>query len=143
MHLCNFRYMKEINQKTNIKPPDLWIHHDQMELKALEKSSVNGEASTSGGGTSNTLPRSGNQDYEPDNVHMNSSSLDKRTYMPSYMGNAYFLVLRFPSINTPRSQKRMKNDTLLHRRFFYHFLIYVLISALQKNKTKRIFVEKN
>ncbi|XP_014597754.1 PREDICTED: neogenin-like isoform X2 [Polistes canadensis] len=79
-------YMKDVNPKTNIKPPDLWIHHDQMELKALEKSSINGEASTSGV-TSNTLPRSGNQEYTQDNVHGNSSSLDKRTYVPSYMGN--------------------------------------------------------
>ncbi|KAG7210321.1 hypothetical protein KM043_011860 [Ampulex compressa] len=79
-------YMKDSNQKTNIKPPDLWIHHDQMELKALEKSSINGEASTSGV-TSNTLPRSGNQEYNADNIHGNSSSLDKRTYVPSYMGN--------------------------------------------------------
>ncbi|XP_017884973.1 neogenin isoform X5 [Ceratina calcarata] len=79
-------YMKDANQKANIKPPDLWIHHDQMELKALEKSSINGEASTSGV-TSNTLPRSNNQDYTQDNVHGNSSSLDKRTYVPSYMGN--------------------------------------------------------
>ncbi|XP_066597532.1 neogenin isoform X2 [Prorops nasuta] len=78
-------YMKECNQKTQIKPPDLWIHHDQMELKALEKSSLNGEASTSGV-NSNTLPRSGNPDYSQENTH-NSSSLDKRTYVPSYMGN--------------------------------------------------------
>ncbi|XP_011874494.1 PREDICTED: neogenin [Vollenhovia emeryi] len=79
-------YMKDTNQKTNIKPPDLWIHHDQMELKALEKSSLNGEASTSGV-TSNTLPRSSNPEYNQDNIHGNSSSLDKRTYVPSYMGN--------------------------------------------------------
>ncbi|XP_012220960.1 neogenin isoform X2 [Linepithema humile] len=79
-------YMNDTNQKTNIKPPDLWIHHDQMELKALEKSSLNGEASTSGV-TSNTLPRSSNPEYSQDNVHGNSSSLDKRTYVPSYMGN--------------------------------------------------------
>lgn len=80
--------MKDSNQKTNIKPPDLWIHHDQMELKALEKSSLNGEASTSGV-TSNTLPRSSNPEYNPDNIHGNSSSLDKRTYVPSYMGKSY------------------------------------------------------
>ncbi|XP_076679660.1 neogenin protein frazzled isoform X7 [Andrena cerasifolii] len=79
-------YMKDANQKTNIKPPDLWIHHDQMELKALEKSSINGEASTSGV-TSNTLPRPSNQDYNEESVRGNSSSLDKRTYVPSYMGN--------------------------------------------------------
>ncbi|XP_031832745.1 neogenin protein frazzled isoform X7 [Nomia melanderi] len=79
-------YMKDTNQKTNIKPPDLWIHHDQMELKALEKSSINGEASTSGV-ASNTLPRPSNQEYNQENVHGNSSSLDKRTYVPSYMSN--------------------------------------------------------
>ncbi|XP_063985766.1 neogenin isoform X2 [Diachasmimorpha longicaudata] len=79
-------YMKDPAQKTNIKPPDLWIHHDQMELKALEKSSMNGEASTSGV-VSNTLPRSGNSDYSQENVTVNSSSLDKRTYVPSYMGS--------------------------------------------------------
>ncbi|XP_015602585.1 neogenin isoform X2 [Cephus cinctus] len=79
-------HTKESNQKINIKPPDLWIHHDQMELKALEKSSINGEASTSGI-VSNTLPRSGNQEYSQENIHVNSSSLDKRTYVPSYMGN--------------------------------------------------------
>ncbi|XP_026671554.1 neogenin isoform X4 [Ceratina calcarata] len=90
-------YMKDANQKANIKPPDLWIHHDQMELKALEKSSINGEASTSGV-TSNTLPRSNNQDYTQDNVHGNSSSLDKRTYVPSYMATAT------PIVNTSMSQ---------------------------------------
>ncbi|KAK0175713.1 hypothetical protein PV327_009442 [Microctonus hyperodae] len=79
-------YMCDTNQKTNIKPPDLWIHHDQMELKALEKSSMNGEASTSGG-VSNTLPRSGTSDYSQDILPINSGSLDKRTYVPSYMGN--------------------------------------------------------
>lgn len=84
-----FSYMKDSNQKTNIKPPDLWIHHDQMELKALEKSSLNGEASTSGV-TSNTLPRSGNPEYNQDSIHGNSSSLDKRTYVPSYMGKSRF-----------------------------------------------------
>lgn len=77
--------MKDTNLKANIKPPDLWIHHDQMELKALEKSSVNGEASTSG--VANTLPRSGNSDYSQDSIPINSNSLDKRTYVPSYMGN--------------------------------------------------------
>ena len=81
--LC--RYLKDTNIKTNIKPPDLWIHHDQMELKALEKTLGNGEASTSAV-TSNTLPRSGNSEYNQENVHGNSSSLDKRTYIPSYMG---------------------------------------------------------
>ncbi|XP_008207952.1 neogenin isoform X2 [Nasonia vitripennis] len=79
-------YLKDTNIKTNIKPPDLWIHHDQMELKALEKTLGNGEASTSAI-TSNTLPRSGNSEYNQESAHGNSGSLDKRTYIPSYMGN--------------------------------------------------------
>ncbi|XP_071651220.1 neogenin isoform X4 [Temnothorax longispinosus] len=91
-------YMKDSNQKTNIKPPDLWIHHDQMELKALEKSSLNGEASTSGV-TSNTLPRSSNPEYNQD-IHGNSSSLDKRTYVPSYMA----IATATPIVNTSMSQ---------------------------------------
>ncbi|KAJ8681424.1 hypothetical protein QAD02_017211, partial [Eretmocerus hayati] len=78
-------YLKDTNIKTNIKPPDLWIHHDQMELKALEKNLGNGDTSTSAT-TSNTLPRSGNSEYNQDSIHGNSSSLDKRTYIPSYMG---------------------------------------------------------
>ncbi|XP_050305807.1 neogenin isoform X2 [Anthonomus grandis grandis] len=71
-------------QKGNqtVKPPDLWIHHDQMELKAMEKRhSTNDGASSSG---ALTLPRSvGGNDYDThDNVHTNS--LDKRTYVPNY-----------------------------------------------------------
>ncbi|XP_076293131.1 neogenin protein frazzled isoform X5 [Lasioglossum baleicum] len=92
-------YAKDVNQKTNIKPPDLWIHHDQMELKALEKSSINGEASTSGV-ASNTLPRPSNPDYNQENVHGNSSSLDKRTYVPSYMA----IATATPIVNTSMSQ---------------------------------------
>ncbi|XP_006565869.1 neogenin isoform X5 [Apis mellifera] len=102
-------YMKDTNQKTNIKPPDLWIHHDQMELKALEKSSINGEASTSGV-ASNTLPRSNNQEYNQENVHGNSSSLDKRTYVPSYMA----IATATPIVNTSMSQPTIHtscNDT--------------------------------
>lgn len=66
----------------NIKPPDLWIHHDQMELKAMEKRhSTNDGASSSG---AMTLPRSvgGNEYDNHDGVHTNS--LDKRNYGPNY-----------------------------------------------------------
>ncbi|KAK5647199.1 hypothetical protein RI129_002091 [Pyrocoelia pectoralis] len=68
----------------HIKPPDLWIHHDQMELKALEKShSANDGASSSG---AMTLPRSvGANEYDSHDSH-HSNSLDKRTYVPNYMG---------------------------------------------------------
>ncbi|KAJ9593720.1 hypothetical protein L9F63_014731, partial [Diploptera punctata] len=74
--------------KPNIKPPDLWIHHDQMELKALEK--TQGGTSSSGGDVPiavSTLPRaSGGQDFEQGDQHHHSNSLDKRTYVSSYIG---------------------------------------------------------
>ncbi|XP_044002632.1 neogenin isoform X2 [Aphidius gifuensis] len=97
-------YMKDTNLKANIKPPDLWIHHDQMELKALEKSSVNGEASTSG--VANTLPRSGNSDYSQDSIPINSNSLDKRTYVPSYMA----IGTATPIVNCSLSQSTIHNS---------------------------------
>jgi len=65
-----------------VKPPDLWIHHDRMELKNMEKRhSTNDGASSSG---ALTLPRSvGGNEYDThDSVHTNS--LDKRTYVPNY-----------------------------------------------------------
>ena len=64
------------NQKCEIKPPDLWIHHDQMELKGMEKNS-DGGPSMSG---SMTLPRSST----PNDLNRSTNSLDKRTYLPGY-----------------------------------------------------------
>ncbi|XP_063237445.1 neogenin isoform X2 [Bacillus rossius redtenbacheri] len=81
-------YVKgNLKGKAGIKPPDLWIHHDQMELKALEKTRA--ECSGSGGGgvpiAVATLPRAGvPQDYEPQPA-TSSSSLDKHTYVSSYI----------------------------------------------------------
>lgn len=78
--------------KPNIKPPDLWIHHDQMELKALEKTQsgagVGGVDGPSGVPIAvTTLPRtSGGQDFESGDPHHHSNSLDKRTYVSSYIG---------------------------------------------------------
>ncbi|XP_063919395.1 neogenin isoform X2 [Zophobas morio] len=70
----------------NVKPPDLWIHHDQMELKAIEKSQSNNDGASSSGAM--TLPRSmGGNDYDThDAIHTNS--LDQRTYVPNYMAIA-------------------------------------------------------
>lgn len=66
----------------NIKPPDLWIHHDQMELKALEKSHSNNDAASSSGAM--TLPRStGGNDFDTHDNHLHTNSLDKRTYAPN------------------------------------------------------------
>lgn len=79
----------------HIKPPDLWIHHDQMELKALEKSHSNNDGASSSGAM--TLPRSvGNNDYDGhDNPHSSShtNSLDKRPYVPNYMGKLFFVII--------------------------------------------------
>lgn len=114
--------MKDSNQKTNIKPPDLWIHHDQMELKALEKSSLNGEASTSGI-TSNTLPRSGNSEYNHDNIHGNSSSLDKRTYVPSYMGKPVMIFLQEKyTAAPPRIKHHQKHSSHVQRLITVYFV---------------------
>lgn len=81
--------------QNNIKPPDLWIHHDQMELKALEKSHSNNDGASSSGAM--TLPRSvGANDYDPHDNH-HSNSLDKRSYVSNYMGKCckclYFLLV--------------------------------------------------
>ncbi|XP_060521840.1 neogenin isoform X2 [Cylas formicarius] len=65
-----------------VKPPDLWIHHDQMELKAMEKRHSNNDGASSSGAM--TLPRSvGGNDYEP-HEHLHTNSLDKRSYAPNY-----------------------------------------------------------
>lgn len=88
-------YQKGMAANNVKQPPDLWIHHDQMELKALEKSqSVNNDGASSSGAM--TLPRSigGGNDYDThDNIH--SNSLDKRTYVPNYMGEFVFLFCVF------------------------------------------------
>lgn len=78
----------------NVKPPDLWIHHDQMELKALEKSHSNNDAASSSGAM--TLPRSTGGDFDSHDGHHHTNSLDKRTYAPSsYMCKYSLVVLRY------------------------------------------------
>lgn len=74
----------------HIKPPDLWIHHDQMELKALEKSHSSNDGASSSGAM--TLPRSvGANEYDAHESH-HSNSLDKRTYAPNYMGELHYVI---------------------------------------------------
>ena len=87
MKLFPYSFLKETTVSTNIKPPDLWIHHDQMELKALQNNLNNAELTTNGS-TNNTLPRSSIPDYNKDNSYVNngSSSLDKRSYIHNYNG---------------------------------------------------------
>lgn len=105
-------YSKNSN---GIKPPDLWIHHDQMELKNVEKNPPNPgkkqilvtlvslndiilfnvrqiliDGASSSGAT--TLPRSGHG-YESEPSHV-TNSLDKRSYVPGYMSkfSAYYFI---------------------------------------------------
>ncbi|XP_034120594.1 neogenin isoform X3 [Drosophila guanche] len=89
-------HTKKSYQKNNLgvpKPPDLWIHHDQMELKNIDKglhtvTPVCSDAASSSGAL--TLPRSVvHSEYEvetPGGVpgHV-TNSLDKRSYVPGYM----------------------------------------------------------
>lgn len=87
-------HTKQSYHKNNagIKPPDLWIHHDQMELKNVDKSHSNTTPGYSDGASSSgamTLPRSVNNEYDNENATTSSShlttSLDKRSYVPGYM----------------------------------------------------------
>lgn len=74
-----------------IKPPDLWIHHEQMELKNIDKINIHQTTPGCSDGASSsgvmTLPRSVGHDFETESqfpAHV-SNSLDKRTYVPGYM----------------------------------------------------------
>ncbi|CAB3375598.1 Hypothetical predicted protein [Cloeon dipterum] len=72
---------KAVQKKPNIKPPDLWIHHDTMELKALEQK--NGQSSSS---SQDPLDQDSPPSSEPPQLaRVNTSSIDKRTYVPSYL----------------------------------------------------------
>lgn len=79
---------KQSYHKNNagIKPPDLWIHHDQMELKNIEKNSNNTPGYSDGASSSGamTLPRSVGHEYDAENMNAHNS-LDKRSYVPGYM----------------------------------------------------------
>ncbi|CAO1297536.1 unnamed protein product [Diamesa hyperborea] len=88
-------HQKKSYQKNNvgiIKPPDLWIHHDQMELKNMEKPNMvhsttpgcSDGASSSG---AMTLPRSVGHDFEGEMTHV-TNSLDTRNYVPGYMSGS-------------------------------------------------------
>ncbi|CAG7836151.1 unnamed protein product, partial [Allacma fusca] len=72
-------------RKPELKPPDLWIHHDQMELKNLEKT----------GGTQAETPispstRGSREIGDPEEkipLQHTTNSLDKRNFMSSYLGD--------------------------------------------------------
>ncbi|XP_025405538.1 neogenin isoform X3 [Sipha flava] len=75
-------------QSPSIKPPDLWIHHDQMELKSMEKSSQGSLDTSSGCGQGSTNTYEG-----PDtrvtihHVPQSTNSSEKSNYVSSYVGN--------------------------------------------------------
>jgi hypothetical protein len=73
---------RPVKGKPNIKPPDLWIHHDQIELKALEQK--NGQSSSS---SQDPLDQDSPPSSDPPQQisRTNTSSIDKRTYVPSYL----------------------------------------------------------
>lgn len=90
---------KQKSLNTNLKPPDLWIHHDQMELKALEKSSQGSLDTASGGGPSSinlSKEFDVSDHHQETRVHHHTSStmtnsLDKRNYISSYIGKKTLL----------------------------------------------------
>ncbi|KAJ8707304.1 hypothetical protein PYW08_011438 [Mythimna loreyi] len=77
-----------------IKPPDLWIHHDQMELKHMDKSLHSSASKISAGSVEGgalmsstlTLGRAPPAEYEPArHVPAPPASLDRRHHVPTYV----------------------------------------------------------
>ncbi|XP_055921394.1 neogenin isoform X4 [Eupeodes corollae] len=104
-------------QKNNVgvpKPPDLWIHHDQMELKNIDKPmhNHNSTPACSDGASSSgalTLPRPSLHEYDieapvPPCV---TNSLDKRSYVPGYMTTSLNSTMERPQY--PRTQYNIPN----------------------------------
>ncbi|XP_041984115.1 neogenin [Aricia agestis] len=84
---------QKASASAGIKPPDLWIHHDQMELKHMDKSlhsSAMSAGSVEGGGlvsSTLTLARAPPAEYEPARhapLAPHLASLDRR-YVPTYV----------------------------------------------------------
>ncbi|XP_059613953.1 neogenin [Phlebotomus argentipes] len=96
-----------------IKPPDLWIHHDQMELKNIEKNNqqppqtqISDGASSSG---AMTLPRSVIHDYDSETpISHVTNSLDKRSYVPGYITTPMSSSMERPQF--PRTQYSMSSQ---------------------------------
>ncbi|BFG03462.1 neogenin [Drosophila madeirensis] len=111
-------HTKKSYQKNNVgvpKPPDLWIHHDQMELKNIDKGLHTVTPVCSDGASSSgalTLPRSVvHSEYEvetPGGVpgHV-TNSLDKRSYVPGYMTTSMNSTMERPQY--PRTQYNHQN----------------------------------
>ncbi|KAH8401811.1 hypothetical protein KR009_008046, partial [Drosophila setifemur] len=109
-------HTKKSYQKNNVgvpKPPDLWIHHDQMELKNIDKGLHTVTPVCSDGASSSgalTLPRSVvHSEYEvetPVPPHV-TNSLDKRSYVPGYMTTSMNSTMERPQY--PRTQYNHQN----------------------------------
>ncbi|XP_036223416.2 neogenin isoform X1 [Bactrocera oleae] len=87
------------------KPPDLWIHHDQMELKNIDKNIHSTTPVCSDGASSSgalTLPRSVVHEYDVDTPVPVTNSLDKRSYVPGYMTTSMNSTMERPQY--PRTQ---------------------------------------
>ncbi|XP_037952309.1 neogenin-like isoform X2 [Teleopsis dalmanni] len=95
------------------KPPDLWIHHDQMELKNIDKSLHNSTPVCSDGASSSgalTLPRSVVHEYDVDTPvpgHL-TNSLDKRSYVAGYMTTSMNSTMERPQY--PRTQYNIPSN---------------------------------
>ncbi|XP_075166730.1 neogenin protein frazzled isoform X3 [Haematobia irritans] len=111
-------------QKNNVgvpKPPDLWIHHDQMELKNIDKTMHGSTPGCSDAASSSgalTLPRSVGHDYDVDTPVPNhiTNSLDKRSYVPGYMTTSLNSTMERPQYprtqyNIPANRSHMNVDT--------------------------------
>ncbi|VVC27257.1 Hypothetical protein CINCED_3A012217 [Cinara cedri] len=76
-------------QSPSIKPPDLWIHHDQMELKSMEKSSQGSldTSSVCGQGSTNTYDGPDTR-VTIHHIPQSTNSLEKSNYVSSYVAMA-------------------------------------------------------
>ncbi|KRG04575.1 uncharacterized protein Dmoj_GI19122, isoform B [Drosophila mojavensis] len=109
-------HTKKSYQKNNVgvpKPPDLWIHHDQMELKNIDKGLHSATPVCSDNASSSgalTLPRSVvHSEYEVDTPvppHV-TNSLDKRSYVAGYMTTSMNSTMERPQY--PRTQYNHQN----------------------------------
>ncbi|XP_064551751.1 neogenin isoform X6 [Drosophila montana] len=109
-------HTKKSYQKNNVgvpKPPDLWIHHDQMELKNIDKGLHSATPVCSDNASSSgalTLPRSVvHSEYEVDTPvpgHV-TNSLDKRAYVAGYMTTSMNSTMERPQY--PRTQYNHQN----------------------------------
>ncbi|XP_025206226.1 neogenin isoform X3 [Melanaphis sacchari] len=103
---------KGVAQSPSIKPPDLWIHHDQMELKSMEKSSQ-GSLDTSSGcgqGSSNTYDGPDTR-VTIHHVPQTTNSLEKNNYVSSYVAMA---TLPSQESRSPHPKSQYATTTRAH-----------------------------